>query len=244
MFSECCRIFVLERKKIENIISECKNDNIFLETCFYSTGAYIKCSSDKAGEIRSFFNELDNKTGFFFLKNSRIDNYSLSAEDIAGNLLEQEGRTCVTAESCTGGLVAKKLTDRQGSSAYFWGSFVTYDNRAKNLLGVKESTIEKYGAVSAQTVSEMSENALEKSDADIAVSVSGVAGPGGGSAEKPVGTVWFGYCDLEKAGQFKVLFKGNRKEVREKASETALLVIIKSILQDAGVDSIICGDYI
>ena len=93
----------------------------FWKAVFFNTGASIKCSSKKSGEISSFLNKLEKQTGFFFLKSSRIDNYSQSVEDIAGNLLEQEGRTCVTAESCTGGLIAKKLTDRSGSFLLFLG---------------------------------------------------------------------------------------------------------------------------
>ena len=84
--------------------------------------------------------------------------------------LKKTAEQLFLAESCTGGLISKKLTDRSGSSAYFWGSFVTYDNSAKNLLGVKKETLENYGAVSAETVSEMAECAAEKSGADISVS--------------------------------------------------------------------------
>ena len=244
MFTECCRIFVLEKGFIEESIENCSIDNLIIETCFYDYGASVSVSSESRKNIDVFFMELKEKTGFFFLKNSNVKDCSFSAEDIAGILLEKRGITAVSAESCTGGLIAKKLTDRPGSSAYFWGSFVTYDNSAKYFLGVNNETVEKYGAVSSETVLEMAESAAEKSGADLAVSVSGIAGPGGGTEAKPVGTVWFGYRYAEKAGQFKVLFKGNRKEVREKASETALLIIIKSILNEAGVDSITGADYI
>lgn len=99
-----------------------------------------------------------------------------------------------SAESCTGGLVAAACTELAGSSAWFERGFVTYSNAAKQeLLGVPEATLARYGAVSAQTVVAMVEGALAKSRADWALAVSGIAGPGGGSAEKPVGTVWFAW---------------------------------------------------
>ena len=244
MLTECCRIFVLGKDFIENILKNNSKDSLVIEACFYNYGAYICASAEDKSILNNFFSRLETEAGFFFLKSSDIDDCSASAEDITGSLLEKNGRTAVSAESCTGGLISKKLTDRSGSSAYFWGSFVTYDNSAKNLLGVKKETLENYGAVSAETVSEMAECAAEKSGADISVSVSGIAGPGGGTEAKPVGTVWFGYRCAEKAGQIKVLFKGSRKDVREKACETALLIIIKNILNEAGVDSITCADYI
>ena len=244
MITECCRIFVLEKDFIENILKDNSKDNLVIETCFYDYGAYICASSENKNILNKLFSLLEKEAGFFFLKNAGIDDLSASAEEITGVLLEKAGKTAVSAESCTGGLIAKKLTDRSGSSAYFWGSFVTYENSAKNFLGVNKKTIEKYGEVSSETVAEMAECAAEQSGADISVSVSGIAGPGGGSSAKPVGTVWFGYRYAEKAGQFKALFKGSRKDVREKASETALLIIIKNILNEAGVDSITGADYI
>lgn len=244
MYNESCRIFVLEKEKIENIIKNCRFNKVFIETFFHEYGAYIKVSSKEKKNISDFLSDLNKHAGSFYLKNSLIDDYNSRAEDIAGFLLGKAEKTVVTSESCTGGLIAKKLTDRAGSSAYFWGSFVTYDNSAKAVLGVNRDTLETSGAVSSKTVCEMAEAAFSKSGADISVSVSGIAGPGGGSREKPVGTVWFGYKTAKKEGQIKMLFKGSRQDIREKASETALLLIIKSILYDAGVDSIISADYI
>ncbi len=244
MFIESCRIFVLDKGSIEKIIKESTVENLFVETCFYKYGAFIRASSDERSHVELFFSRLREKCGFFFLKNSSLPDHGISSGDLACDLLETGEITAVTAESCTGGLIAKTITDRSGSSAYFWGSFVTYDNSAKILLGVNEKTLEKYGAVSAETVSEMAECALVKSGADLSVAVSGIAGPDGGSADKPVGTVWFGYRDRENAFEYKFVFKGCRSDVREKASETAMLIIIKNILKDAGVDSIISGDYI
>ncbi|HAU17237.1 MAG TPA: damage-inducible protein CinA, partial [Marinobacter adhaerens] len=115
----------------------------------------------------------------------------------AGNRLGERllttGRTVATAESCTGGWVAKVLTDRAGSSAYVLGGLVTYSNEAKQgLLGVTRKSLDEHGAVSEPVVREMVAGALVATDADVAVAISGVAGPGGGSDDKPVGTGWVG----------------------------------------------------
>lgn len=128
-----------------------------------------------------------------------------------------------SAESCTGGWVAKLVTDLPGSSEWFEGGVVSYSNAAKHsLLGVPVSTIEASGAVSEATVLAMTKGLLERTEADIAVSISGIAGPGGGSEEKPVGTVWIG-CGLRgKAPVAQVYhFEGDRNAVREQSVKAA-----------------------
>ncbi len=141
-----------------------------------------------------------------------------------GNGLGQLGATVTTAESCTGGWIAKVITDVAGSSAWFERGFVTYSNEAKHqLIGVNESTLEAYGAVSKGVVLEMAQGALAAAKADYAVSVSGIAGPDGGTPEKPVGTVWFGFADKHGRTLAKVQrFDGDRDAVRRQATEFAL----------------------
>ena len=138
--------------------------------------------------------------------------------------------TC--AESCTGGWVAKALTDIAGSSAYFDRGFVTYSNAAKHdLLGVSETTLANYGAVSEAVVREMALGALREANADFAVSISGIAGPDGGSADKPVGTVWFAFAARE--GQIlacKQIFPGDRDAVRLQAAVFALQTLFDDFL--------------
>lgn len=141
-----------------------------------------------------------------------------------GELLERQGWTIATAESCTGGWVAKVLTDRAGSSAYVRAGLVTYSNEAKReLLGVTGQSLEEYGAVSEPVVREMVAGALAVTGADVAVAISGVAGPGGGSEDKPVGTVWFawgrGPADTEAVVEH---FSGDRDQVRRQAVLFAL----------------------
>ncbi|WP_312746261.1 nicotinamide-nucleotide amidase [Cedecea neteri] len=141
-----------------------------------------------------------------------------------GNSLGQLGATVTTAESCTGGWIAKVITDVAGSSAWFERGFVTYSNEAKHqLIGVNETTLEAYGAVSKGVVLEMAQGALAAAKADYAVSVSGIAGPDGGTPEKPVGTVWFGFADKHGRTLAKVQrFDGDRDAVRRQATEFAL----------------------
>jgi len=138
--------------------------------------------------------------------------------------LERQGLIMTTAESCTGGWVAKILTDRAGSSAYVHSGLVTYSNEAKHdLLGVSGQSLADYGAVSEPVVREMVAGALAVTGADVAVAISGIAGPGGGSDDKPVGTVWFAWgkspADTEAAVQ---IFEGDRDDVRRQAVLFAL----------------------
>nr|WP_298795484.1 CinA family protein [uncultured Acetobacter sp.] len=134
----------------------------------------------------------------------------------------------VTAESCTGGLVAALLTQHAGSSDVTEGGLVTYSNSMKqSVLGVQAETLRQFGAVSAETVREMAAGALSISqDATHSVSISGIAGPGGGSSEKPVGLVWFGTA--VRGGDVLAesrIFKGNRTEVRTQAAFYALALV-------------------
>ncbi len=141
-----------------------------------------------------------------------------------GERLADKQLSIATAESCTGGWVAKVLTDRPGSSAYVLAGLVTYSNAAKQaLLGVPPAMLETHGAVSEEVVRSMVDGALKATGADLAVSVSGVAGPGGGSPEKPVGTVWFAWGQGgERTLAVCKQFPGNRDDVRRQSVLFAL----------------------
>lgn len=145
--------------------------------------------------------------------------------------LQKNNLSLVSAESCTGGWVAKKMTDLPGSSTIFDRGFVTYSNQAKqDMLGVSIETLDNFGAVSEKVVIEMVEGALANSQADIALSISGIAGPGGGTAEKPVGTVCFGWMRRgEKAIAKTLLIEGDRDQIRKQAVGFSLKGIIKLI---------------
>ena len=138
-------------------------------------------------------------------------------------LLDACGMTCATAESCTGGGVGAAITAVPGSSAVYLGGVVSYANEVKSgVLGVKEETLSAVGAVSSETAAEMAAGARRLTGADIAVSVTGIAGPGGGTPEKPVGLVWFGIASNGGVRTEKALFSGDRARVREQAAVHAL----------------------
>ena len=145
--------------------------------------------------------------------------------------LHQKNLFLVSAESCTGGWLAKQITDLPGSSAIFDRGFVTYSNDSKQqMLGVQKNTIEGFGAVSENVVKEMASGALEHSNADIAIAISGVAGPDGGTEEKPVGMVCFGMMERgKKALATTKVFNGNRDQIRSLAVDFALHEIDKII---------------
>ncbi len=148
---------------------------------------------------------------------------STLAERLAQAMLEHRERLA-SAESCTGGWIAKTVTDLAGSSAWFEASLVTYSNQAKiSLLGVRSATLEHHGAVSEATVKEMVAGALARTEAGLAVAVTGIAGPGGATPGKPVGTVWIGW--QRRGGEPKArrqAFAGDREAVRRQTVRIAL----------------------
>lgn len=145
------------------------------------------------------------------------------------NLLREHNKTITTAESCTGGLIASMITEISGSSDIFNGSVVTYSNKIKTQeLNVKEETLEKYGAVSIQVVNEMLDGVINKFNADLAIAVSGIAGPNGGTKNKPVGTVVIGIASQNIGKNVEVChFKGNRKLIQIQTAKYSLKKILK-----------------
>jgi nicotinamide-nucleotide amidase len=157
-------------------------------------------------------------------------------EQVIAKLLTDRGETVSTAESCTGGLIARRLTELAGSSKFFMEGAVTYSNEAKiRTLNVSQETLDKFGAVSSETAEEMARGMRERADTDYAISVTGVAGPDGGSEEKPVGTVWFGLADRENVETIKFVFPGDRYLVRWRSSQAALDMLRRRLLNS--VDS-------
>lgn len=144
------------------------------------------------------------------------------------NLLESKGLYLATAESCTGGLIAKVCTDRSGSSAWFESGYVTYSNQSKQrMLGVRAETLAQFGAVSDAVVEEMALGASIKTGAALTVAVSGIAGPDGGTDEKPVGTVWIGWSLNGVVSSQCFHFQGDRESVRWQAVEAAVTGLIE-----------------
>ena len=151
-------------------------------------------------------------------------------EAVVGNLLREQGKTVSTAESCTGGLIAHKLTSISGSSDYFLGSVVAYANEIKmDSLGVSEQNLIDFGAVSEQVVIQMADGVKKRLKTDYAVATSGIAGPNGGTSEKPVGTVWIAVAGPNGTFAKKFLFGQNRERNIEIAANTALNLLRKTL---------------
>jgi PncC family amidohydrolase len=156
-------------------------------------------------------------------------NYSNEIE--AGKLLRDRALKLALAESCTGGLVGHRITNIPGSSEYFMGGFVVYSYEAKaSILGVSWDILNRYGAVSQETVLEMARGAKKALDTDVAVSISGIAGPGGGTLDKPVGTTWVGLVanDGEWAHEFH--FDGNREQNKMSSADAAIQMLLNYLL--------------
>jgi nicotinamide-nucleotide amidase len=151
--------------------------------------------------------------------------YGTGEDDLAAVLLDlfrARGRTIAVAESCTGGMIGARITAIPGSSDVFLGGAIAYHNRPKIDLGVSERILQEHGAVSEQTVKAMALGCRERLGADQGVAVTGIAGPAGGSEEKPVGTVWFGFAGADGVQAERYIFPGTRQEVRARAAQFAL----------------------
>lgn len=164
------------------------------------------------------------------------------SDRVLSELSEQTGkellrlqRQVTAAESCTGGWIAKVFTDISGSSAWFERGFVTYSNEAKQqMLGVSAASLNTFGAVSEAVVREMASGALAAAHADYAISVSGIAGPDGGTQEKPVGTVWFGFASAAgEAAAISQHFQGDREAVRRQSVAFSLNYLLNEFLKNS-----------
>ena len=151
-------------------------------------------------------------------------------EERVGESLRESGGTVATAESCSGGLISHLITNVPGSSAYFMGGAVTYSNEAKvRVLGVDERSLEEYGAVSEQVAREMAVGARQCFTADYAVACTGVAGPTGGTEEKPVGRVYVAVATPGGTRVERCQFEGNRARIKEQTADYALTMLLESI---------------
>ncbi len=152
-------------------------------------------------------------------------------EEVVGKILIENGKTLSVAESCTGGLIARRLTEIAGSSAFFMEGAITYSNDAKiRTLKVPKKSIETRGAVSAEVAEAMAKGMRERAETDFAISVTGIAGPSGGSEEKPIGTVFIGYADESRVKSFKIILPGDRYLIRWRSSQAALDYLRRQIL--------------
>ena len=156
-------------------------------------------------------------------------------EETLVRLLKEKNMTVTTVESCTGGMLAARITNVSGASAVFHQGFITYSNESKHkLLHVKQETLKNHGAVSAETAAEMAKNGASLTGSHLCISITGIAGPTGGSQEKPVGLVYMACCDHRRVIAKEFHFQGKRHEIREHCIMQALSLLQTCILTDAG----------
>ena len=219
------------RTSISDLID---NEDVKIEIKPFDAKTYIILSADADTEeaakdlIKPVSKEIKRRFGKYIYSTKE----KITLEMSVVNLLEKNELTISTAESCTGGLLAGRLINVPGVSDVYKEGFITYTNKAKRkTLGVNKSTLKKYGAVSEQTAKEMAVGAALAADTDISISVNGIAGPDGGTNEKPVGLVYVGVCikDIVHVEEFR--FSGDRANVREQTVISALGLLRKCILE-------------
>jgi nicotinamide-nucleotide amidase len=193
-----------------------------------STSGFDKAETENA--IKSQFTALKN-----LVKEYMESDEDETMQEVVGKILLEKNKTISTAESCTGGAIASLITSVAGSSAYFEGSIVSYSNRIKqNLLGVKKETLDAHGAVSEETVREMLSGVLDKMKTDYGIAVTGIMGPGGGSEDKPVGTVWIAVGNKETQLVQKIKQRFGRAKNIEVTSVMALNMMRKMLMKAEG----------
>lgn len=213
--------FLIPEAVLEDVCRKYADGSISWRTRFqaYKISLYLSGGSRK--EQEAFLATLKEHFGYGLVQEGDIDPAAALFET-----LKEKGRKLATAESCTGGLIGALLTDIAGVSACYWGGFITYDNEAKvEELNVDASVLERFGAVSEEVVLQMASGALDRSGADTAVAVSGIAGPEGGTPEKPVGTVWIalaGSDGMQRAWKFD--FGSRRSIIRRRTAVAAFLL--------------------
>ena len=204
-------------------------DGVNVNTYFNDSGVKVKAVS-KADNLKHAVENLD-KIDDIIMNNFKEYIYSVKGETLPQKfvaVLKSMGLTFSCAESCTGGLLASYLTEISGVSEVFMGSAVTYTNEIKHsLLGVKNETLKKYGAVSSQCVEEMALGCAERFNSDVAISISGIAGPNGGTPEKPVGTVYMGFYYKGEVTSTKYNITGERKRVQMRSAYYSLNNMLK-----------------
>lgn len=185
-----------------------------------------KNESEALIKLSSIENKIRDKIGEFIFGEGETD-----LENVIGKILKERKLKLAVAESCTGGRISSRIVSVPGSSEYYCGGVCSYSNEMKmNILGIKKDTLVNYGAVSKETAIEMAEGIMKISDADHAISTTGVAGPDGGTEEKPVGLVWIGYADRKRSYAQKFLFGNNREINIQRSSQRALDILRRELL--------------
>jgi nicotinamide-nucleotide amidase len=205
-----------------------------LEIGYYPVGAEVHVSLTGRDLAQGVHDPLFQQ-GDRFIREALGDNIYGTDEDtlasVVGELLVQHTSMLATAESCTGGLIGATLTQAAGSSDWFKGGVIVYSNALKeNLLDVPAETLSTHGAVSAETARAMASGTVARLGSDIAISATGIAGPGGGTEEKPVGTVYIGLCMASQHREQRCHFVGSRRQIQEKTAQTAMDMVRRALL--------------
>ena len=229
------KLIGLNEADIRTSISELiDNEDVKIEIKPFDAKTYIILSADADTEeaakdlIKPVSKEIKRRFGKYIYSTKE----KITLEMSVVNLLEKNELTISTAESCTGGLLAGRIINVPGVSDVYKEGFITYTNKSKRkTLGVNKSTLKKYGAVSMQTAKEMAFGAALEADTDVSISVTGIAGPDGGTDEKPVGLVYIGVCIKDSVHVEEFRFSGDRANVREQTVVSALGLARKCILE-------------
>jgi PncC family amidohydrolase len=226
-----CALFI-EKEHRGNNYAQLLIDRIKIDTYKSGFPSLYLCTDHNNYYEKFGFNHIG--TGYHpWGENSKIYEYRFenSAEKVV-KFLKDNNLTISTAESCTGGILSSSIVDIAGSSEVFLEGCITYSNKAKiSRLNVTPETIEKYGAVSSQTSEEMAEGIALTSGTDIGISTTGIAGPSGGTSEKPVGLVWIGIYFKGNIKSYKYMFKGNRKSIRIETTHKAIELILQLLTE-------------
>ena len=229
------KLIGITEKEIRADISDLMdNEDLDIEIKPFDSKTYIILTADADTEedakdiLRQVSKEIKKRLGSYIYSTKEKKSLEMSVV----SLLEKNELTISTAESCTGGLLAGRIINVPGVSDVYKEGFITYTNKAKRkTLGVNKATLKKYGAVSAQTAREMALGAALEADSDVSISVTGIAGPDGGTDEKPVGLVYIGVCVKNKVHVEEFRFSGDRANVREQTVISALGLLRKCILE-------------
>ena len=217
-------------EKIKHLLSD-DNPKVYIESFPMEVHVIVKASSED-DIARKNGKAIVKEIKSIFGSNIYATDEDTSLEQSVVDLLTMNKLTVSTVESCTGGMVASRIIDVPGASEIFKEGFITYSNKSKkNRMGVKKSTLSKYGAVSEQTAKEMAKGCTALTKADVSISVTGIAGPTGESADKPIGLVYIGCCVVNKVKVKKYIFSGNRTEVRKMATTAALSLLRLCVLE-------------
>ncbi|MFO7849639.1 MAG: nicotinamide-nucleotide amidohydrolase family protein [Spirochaetia bacterium] len=220
--------FLIPEAVLEDVCAEFKTGSVEWRTRFQPFKISLYLEGGTEAERRSVTEQLKQRFGGELVREGDCDAFKLLSRAARNHKV-----SITAAESCTGGLFGKLITDLAGSSEIFWGSFVTYSDEAKAaMIGVRRETITAHGAVSRETAEEMARGALERSGADVAVAVSGIAGPSGGTPEKPVGTVCFAAAGDTIGVHSWVMRLGSRRDLVRRRSAVAAALLLEASIED------------